>query len=259
MWGDPKKLPSWRPGLKRGVLLRGVVVILSVAAVVELFHQADMPYGPDDLKIWVDREILGHGAAGMLLFVAFGAIFTGVGLSRQVLAFVAGYAFGIAAGTGLALAGEVGGVMLAFFYARFLGRSFVARKFPRRVQQVDDFLKVNPFLMTLAVRLLPVSNNLAVNLVAGVSGVPLLPFFVASAIGHTPQTLVFAMIGSGLTESMMTKSVLAVALFVVSVWLGVYLYREYRRGKAFDPEIDAALEGAAGGETADTPTRPSPQ
>lgn len=259
MLGEPNNPPARRPGVKRGLLLRGIVVILSVAAVVELFHQSDMAYGPDDLKAWVDREILGHGAVGMLLFVAFGAVFTGVGLSRQVLAFVAGYAFGIAAGTGLALAGEVGGVLMAFFYARFLGRGFVARKFPRRVRQVDDFLKVNPFLMTLAVRLLPVSNNLAVNLVAGVSGVPLIPFFAASAIGHTPQTLVFAMIGSGLTDGLMMKSILAVALFVGSVWIGVYLYREYRRGKAFDPEIDAALEDPPIGEAADTPSRPSPQ
>ncbi len=257
MWGDRNRRRTRRLGLKRGVLLRGIIVILSAAAVVELFYRSDLAYGPDELKAWIDREILGHGAAGMLLFVAFGAAFTAVGLSRQVLSFAAGYAFGIAAGSALALAGEVGGVLLAFSYARFLGRGFVARRFPRRVRQVDDFLRVNPLLMTLAVRLLPVSNNLAVNLVAGVSSVPVVPFVVGSAIGHTPQTVVFAMIGSGLTEGLMLKSVLAVALFVVSVWLGVYLYREYRRGRAFDPEIDAALEDAPETELADLPSRPS--
>lgn len=245
--------------MKRSVLLRGIFVILSVAAFVAIFREADFAYGPATLKGWVDHKILGHGAAGMLMFVVAGSVFTGIGLSRQILAFVAGYAFGIATGTGLALAGEVGGVMLAFFYARFLGRSFVAHKFPRRVRQVDDFLKANPFSMTLALRLLPVSNNLVVNLVAGVSSVPLVPFFAASAIGHTPQTLVFAMIGSGLTDGLIEKSALAVTLFAASVWIGVYLYREYRRGKAFDPEIDEALEDAVGVAISDSPTRPSPQ
>lgn len=259
MWGDTKKPPAGRPGSKRGVLLRGIVVILTVAAFAAVFREADFAFGPDELKSWVDHKILGHGAAGMLMFVVAGAVFTGIGLSRQILAFVAGYAFGIATGTGLALAGEVGGVMLAFFYARFLGRGFVARKFPRRVRQVDDFLKANPFLMTLSVRLLPVSNNLAVNLVAGVSSVPLVPFFAASAVGHTPQTLVFAMIGSGLTDGLIVKSALAVALFAASVWIGVHLYREFRRGKTFDPEIDEALEDSPAGEISDSPTRPSPQ
>lgn len=229
-------------GMKRGMLLRGILVILTVAAVVGLLRQADFAYGPDEFKLWVDREILGHGLTGILLFVAAGAVFTGIGLSRQILAFVAGYAFGIAAGASLALIAEVAGVIMAFFYARFIGRAYVARKLPGRVKQVDEFLQVNPFLMTLAVRLLPVSNNLAVNLVAGVSSVPVIPFLAASAIGHTPQTVVFAMIGSGLTDGLLIKSVLAVALFVISVWVGVYLYREYRRGKVFDPAIEEAFD-----------------
>ncbi len=237
------ELPARQRGAKRGLILRGIVVILSVAALVALFRESDIGFGPDQLERWVDREILGHGLTGILIFVAVGAIFTGIGLSRQVIAFVAGYAFGIAAGSALALLASISGVMLAFFYARFLGRDYVARKFPRRVRQVDDFLKTKPFLMTLAIRLLPITNNLAVNLVAGVSSVPLVPFFVASAVGQAPQTIVFAMMGSGLTDGLMVKSVLAVTLFVISVWIGVHLYRGHRRGTAFDPAIDEALDG----------------
>ena len=237
------ELAAGRRGAKRGLILRGIVVILSVAALVALFRESDIGFGPDELEHWVDREILGHGLTGLLIFVAVGAVFTGIGFSRQVIAFVAGYAFGIAGGTALGLAASISGVMLAFFYARFLGRSYVARKFPRRVKQVDDFLKAKPFLMTLAIRLLPMTNNLAVNLVAGVTSVPIVPFFAATAIGQAPQTIVFAMMGSGLTDGLMIKSVLAVTLFALSVWIGVYLYREHRRGTAFDPAIDEALDG----------------
>lgn len=242
---DEAERPVRRRGARRGILLRGIVVILSVAALVALFRESQFAYGPEELERWVEKEILGHGLTGMLVFVAFGAVFTAVGLSRQVLAFVAGYAFGILTGSALALVGSVFGVLLAFFYSRFLGRAYVARKFPRRVKQVDDFLKVNPFLMTLAVRLLPISNNLAVNLVAGVTSVPVVPFFLASALGHAPQTVVFAMIGSGLSDGLMIKSVLAVTLFALSVWIGVRLYRDYRRGTAFDPAIDEALDDEA--------------
>jgi uncharacterized membrane protein YdjX (TVP38/TMEM64 family) len=254
MTGEPQDtdVPARRRGAKRGLVVRGIVVILSVAALVALFRESHIGFGPEELELWVEREILGHGATGILVFIAVGAAFTGIGLSRQVLAFVAGYAFGIAAGTALALAGEIGGVLLAFLYARFLGRSFVAHRFPRRIKQVDDFLQVNPFLMTLAIRLLPVSNNLAVNLLAGVTSVRVVPFVAASAVGHLPQTVVFAMIGSGLSDGLMIKSGLAVALFAISVWIGVYLYREYRRGRVFDPAIDDAFE-VAGEESSDEP------
>ena len=237
------ELPARQRGAKRGLILRGIVVILSVAALVALFRESHIGFGPDELERWVDREILGHGLTGILIFVAVGTIFTGIGLSRQVIAFVAGYAFGIVAGSALASLASILGVMLAFFYARFIGQAYVARKFPRRVKKIDDFLKTKPFLMTLAIRLLPVTNNLAVNLVAGVSSVPLVPFFLASVVGQAPQTIVFAMMGSGLTNGLIVKSVLAVALFAISVWIGVYLYRQHRRGMAFDPAIDEALDG----------------
>jgi uncharacterized membrane protein YdjX (TVP38/TMEM64 family) len=228
--------------MKLGVAFRGVIVILTVVAVVAIVHSADIGYGPDELKRWADTEIRGHGLTGLLIFIAGGAFVTGIGLSRQLLSFAAGYAFGAVSGTGAALLAEIGGVILAFLYARFLGRALVARLYPGRVRRVDEFLRVNPFLMTLAIRLLPISNNLAVNLVAGVSSVRASPFLAASALGHIPQTVVFAMIGSGLTDGLFEKSAVAVVLFVVSVWIGLHLYRNYRRDKMFDPAIDAALD-----------------
>ncbi len=228
--------------MKLGVAFRGVLVILSVVAVVAIVHGADIGYGPDDLKRWADTEIRGHGLTGLLIFVAAGALVTGIGLSRQLLSFAADYAYGAVSGTGAALFAGICGVIMAFTYARFLGRAFVARRYPGRVRRVDEFLRVNPFLMTLAIRLLPISNNLAVNLVAGVSSVPAIPFLAASALGHIPQTVVFAMIGSGLTEGLFAKSAVAVVLFVVSVWIGLHLYRKYRRDKIFDPAIEAALD-----------------
>jgi uncharacterized membrane protein YdjX (TVP38/TMEM64 family) len=221
-----------RYGTAGAVLLRGASVILLAVAVVAIIRKLEAGYGHDGLQGWIEREVSGQGVGGIALFVGAGAILTGVGLSRQVLAFAAGCAFGVAAGTGLALSAEVIGLIMAFLYARYLGRNFVARKFPRRLGQIDAILGYNPFLMTLALRLLPFSSNLAINLAAGVSNVPIWPFIVASAIGHLPQTLVFAMIGSGLTDGLALKSALALALFAASVWIGIHLYRSYRRDRA---------------------------
>ncbi len=233
--------------MKFDVVVRGVIVIASIALIVVVIRESGLASGVDDLTLWVDREVRGHGLAGMLLFMAVGVLFTGVGLSRQVLAFVAGYAFGVALGTGLALVAEIGGVMAAFVYARFLGRRVIAARFPNRIRRLDEFLQVNPFLTTLAVRLLPVSNNLVINLAAGVSSVPPGPFFAASAVGHLPQTLVFALIGSGLAHGIYLKSGLAVVLFLVSAIIGYYLYRRFRGTKALDPSDEDILERPAAG------------
>ncbi len=240
---------------KPDALVRGVILILTVAAAAVLVRESGLGYGLDDLRRWTDAEIAGGGFRAGLVFVAAGAVLTGIGVSRQAFAFVAGYAFGVVAGSALALTAEMAGVVLAFAYARWLGRDLVARRFPRSVRRLDAFLERNPFAMTLAVRLSPISNNLAVNLLAGVSRVPAAPFLAASALGHAPQTIVFALVGSGLAGGIVLKSGLAVALFAVSALLGLHLYRRYRAepaGDAVAPSMgdpDTAAAGADAGPT----------
>ena len=223
--------------MKRDLIIRGVITIACIGLVVLIIRESGLGTSLDELKHWVDTEVRGDGFVGALLFVAAGALFTGVGLSRQILAFAGGYAFGVALGSGLALIAEVGGVLLAFSYARFLGRGVVARHFPSRIRRFDAFLAVNPFWLTLAIRLLPVSNNLVVNLLGGVSRVPTVPFVAASAVGHTPQTVVFALVGSGLAEGIFLKTGLAIVLFVISIVIGVHLYRKYRHGQKLDEAL----------------------
>jgi uncharacterized membrane protein YdjX (TVP38/TMEM64 family) len=222
------------------VVIRGVALMIPVLLLGFLFSIHSVDYAPDALKEWADAEIRGAGLAGILLFIAAGAAFTAIGLSRQVFALVGGYVFGVGAGTAYALAGELGGVLLGFLYARFLARDVVARRYPNRVRKIDQFLSEHPFSMTLAVRLFPASNNLVVNLLAGVSNVPPLPFLAASAVGHLPQTLIFALVGSGIARGDLTQGALAAVLFAISVGIGWHLYRRHARGRALVEDLDGA-------------------
>ena len=222
------------------VLLRGLVLIVTLVAVGYGVKAA----GLDGLldEGWIDDRVRGHGLAGELLLIAVGAVTTAVGLPKQLVAFLAGYAFGFAEGTAVALAAAVLGCICAFAYARLLGRDLVAAKFPNRIRRVDAFLRDNPMSTTLAIRLLPVGNNLATNLVAGVSSVRPVPFVVGSAIGYLPQTMAFALAGSGVHLEPVSRFAIAAALLVGSAMLGVRLYRRYRGGRSFDTAIDQALD-----------------
>jgi uncharacterized membrane protein YdjX (TVP38/TMEM64 family) len=119
--------------------------------------------------------------------------------------------------------------MVGFFYARWLGRAFVQKRFPGRLRKLDTFLHLHPFSMTVLIRLLPVGHNASTNLLAGVSSVPALPFFAGSALGYLPQNMVFALAGSGVNLDPSLRLTLAVLLFVISSLLGVWLYRRHRR------------------------------
>ncbi|WP_461208849.1 TVP38/TMEM64 family protein [Desulfocurvus sp. DL9XJH121] len=177
---------------------------------------------------WIDAHIRGQGLWGWGLFLLAAGAFTGLGLPRQIVAFLGGYAYGFLGGT---LAGTLGtalGCALAFFFARFLGRGYVARRFGGKIAKVDAFLRENPFSMTLIIRFMPVGSNILTNLVAGVSSVGALPFLAGSTLGFVPQTLIFALLGSGFKVDFAWRVTLAAILFVLSTWWGFVLYRKKR-------------------------------
>lgn len=217
-------------------LLKGLAVILSLVFLGLLVRHLEVGGGLDES--WVDSQVRNQGYRGVLLFLAVGSVITGIGWPRQVVAFLGGYAYGVAEGTAWALLASLLGCLLAFYYARWLGRGMILARFPGQVRRLDSFVGEQPFAMTLLIRLLPVGSNLVTNLAAGVSGVRAGPFMAGSALGYVPQTLVFALAGSGISVDPGLRVGLAVVLFLVSGVLGVWLYRHYRHGRSFDEGLD---------------------
>lgn len=220
-------------------ILRGLALIASLALLGYLASATQFAGLLDEG--WIDQYVRGRGLSGDLLFLAAGGLFTAIGLPRQLIAFLGGYAYGILAGTALATLAAVLGCILSFYYARLLGRSMLVARYSGRIQKLDDFVHEHPFNMTLLIRLLPIGSNLVTNLIAGVSKVRPLPFFAGSVLGYLPQSLVFALVGGGVQVENQWRVALAAALFIVSGILGVRLYRHFRHGKSFDERVDERL------------------
>lgn len=220
-------------------ILRGLIVISSLAILGYLFSATPVVDLLDER--WIDREVRGHGLNGDLLFLAIGGLATAVGLPRQLIAFLGGYAYGILVGTLLATVAAGLGCILAFYYARLLGRVMIVGRYSSRIRKLDEFVHDHPFNMTLLIRLLPVGSNLVTNLVAGVSSVRALPFFAGSVLGYLPQSLVFALVGGGVQVDNVWRIALAAGLFIVSGIIGIRLYRHFRHGKSFDEQVDEKL------------------
>jgi uncharacterized membrane protein YdjX (TVP38/TMEM64 family) len=192
-------------------------------------------------KSWIDAQVRGKGVTGELLFVAVGGVATALAVPRHIVSFLGGYAFGLGFGTALALAATELGCVLAFYYARVIGRPLLVKRLGARVQRIEDFLAANPFSMTLLIRLLPVGNNLATCLAAGVARVPARPFLLGSLVGYLPQTFVFTLAGSGIEVGGGLRVAFAVVFFVVSGAIGIWLYRRYRHGKSLGEDVEKSI------------------
>lgn len=209
-------------------VMKGLCLIASLALIGYFFDNSDL--GNAFNETWIDANIRDRGIEGSILFLAMGMLFTALGLPRQIIAFLAGYAFGLITGTLLGSLAALMGCLLTFLYARLFGRRLLRDQLGKRAAGFDHFVRQHPFSMTLLIRLLPVGSNLLTNLAAGVSSARLAPFLAASFIGFLPQTLVFALVGSGINVAPVLRIGTASVLFVASAMLGVYLYHRHRQG-----------------------------
>ena len=225
--------------MKARVILQGLALMLSLALLGYLFKSSDL--GNSVNEAWIDARIRGHGVNGALLFLLMGGIFTAIGLPRQIIAFLGGYAFSIGLGTLLGALAALLGCMLSFGYARLFGQGLLRARLGERAGRFDHFIHAHPFSMTVLIRLLPVGSNLLTNLAAGISSIRPTAFFSGTLLGYLPQTLVFALVGSGVHLGPALKLSLAIALFLISGALGAWLYRHFRHGQSLDDKIDAEL------------------
>lgn len=199
------------------VLMGGVVRLLSGGAERE----------------WLAHSAALHGMAGPVWFALLGALLTAVGVPRQAVAFAGGYAFGTAGGVALALVAQLSGCGLDFLWARMVGQRWVRRRLQARIGRLDRFLAAHPFSATLSLRLLPVGNNVLLNLAAGISAVPWAPFLAGSALGYLPQTVIFALLGAGVQVQRSEEIAVGIALFAIAAALGLILLRRWRMAGAW--------------------------
>jgi len=233
--------PSPAPGAgRRAALLRLLMLALGLIAGGVLLKSLGATPGTE----WVDHYVLGQGLLGDAIFVLAGAALTAAGVPRQGLAFLAGYAFGAVEGTALAMLAQILGCAIAYAWARAIGRPWaearLVGRFGHRLRPMRDVLLGSPFGATLALRLLPIGNNLAGDLLAGMAAVPPLAFLAASALGYLPQTVIFALLGKGIRVDGAWQMGLAAGLFVVSVLIGLWLLRRHRAGQVLEDQSGSA-------------------
>ncbi|WP_075996458.1 TVP38/TMEM64 family protein [Salaquimonas pukyongi] len=184
----------------------------------------------EGLAQWVDFNDQANARwyQGKLAYLSAGMLFTAIGGPRQAVAFFGAYFFGLWTGLAVSTLAAGLGCALAALIARVLETK--ARQVIRgRVDIAFEYWRQHPVTTTLIIRLLPVGSNLLTNLAAGVTGVPLFAFVMASIAGYIPQMAVFALMGSGVDVGAGWQVALGIGLFAVLMIAGLWIYGRYRR------------------------------
>lgn len=211
---------------------RGLKIVLLLAILVAIFFEINNPFWQHiaDHR-WMAHYIRSGGIGAVLSVLLFGVVFTGLGGPRQLMAAMLGYVFGAVLGICASLFCSLLGASCAYSLARFGLRASLERRFGSKLGKFQKLVEYQPFFKILLLRLLPVGSNIVTNLLSGCVALRFLPFIAGSVLGYLPQTIIFALAGSGIGKADKYQLAISIALGIVSLLVGGWLYRSHMQRK----------------------------
>jgi uncharacterized membrane protein YdjX (TVP38/TMEM64 family) len=184
-------LRRWLPALA----LIGLIALAYMAGLGRYFSLAALADHRDALQGFVHDFWLAAIAAYVVIYIL------AVALSlpgAAILSIAGGFLFGWAVSTPLTVFAATIGATVIFQIVKTSLGAVVAERASPFVRRLSGGFNRNAFNYLLFLRLVPGFPFFAVNAVAGLSGMPLRTFVLATAIGIIPGSVVFAYLGTGL-------------------------------------------------------------
>jgi uncharacterized membrane protein YdjX (TVP38/TMEM64 family) len=138
-----------------------------------------------------------------------------------VMTLAGGALFGLLRGTVIVSFASTIGATLACFVSRFVLRDWVQKRFGEKLRTVNSGIdREGPFYL-FTLRLIPVFPFWLINLVLGLTTMPLRTFYWVSQIGMLPATVVYVNAGKELAKIDSLSGILSPGLIISFVLLGL--------------------------------------
>lgn len=201
--------------------MKKVLVAVLFVAIIGLGYQYKDPF--------MDIIEAGGWLAVLVSILLYSIIVFFPVVPALLLVGVIGAVFGTWLGTAITLCGALVGTTIMFLMARYGFRSWaqgILDKYPK-AKEYEGYFEKNAFLSIVAVRIVPVVPTQAVNILSGVSKVPWIIFFAATAVGQLPRLLIFSFVGNSFEDNKMT-SILTYAAYMVVIFIFTYIFMKRR-------------------------------
>ncbi|MBI4155237.1 TVP38/TMEM64 family protein [Candidatus Woesearchaeota archaeon] len=147
------------------------------------------------LKQSVNQSYLFYVIAFIILYI----IVTGFSIpGATILTLASGFLFGTIFGAFYAVIGATIGATLAFLLSRYLIGNWVQKKYESNLKKFNKEISENGFSYLLTLRLIPIFPFFLINILSGLTKIPLKTFIWTTAIGIIPGSLVYSFSGKQL-------------------------------------------------------------
>lgn len=241
--------------------------ILSVAALALLFYFFDLG-SYFSLAYVKERQeefsILYADNTAVTIFIFF-LVYVAVAAASlpgaAILTLAAGALFGLSVGTLVVSFASSVGATIAFLISRFVIGDAIQAKFSDRLKAINLGIEKEGVFYLFALRLVPLFPFFLVNLMMGLTKMPVLKFYVVSQAGMLLGTAAFVNAGTELAEVTSLSGLLSFNLIASFAALGIVpivakkfvdrireqkVYKGYVKPKKFDRNMVVIGAGAAG-------------
>lgn len=207
-------------------LLRGVLVLVAVGAAVAFFlsgaqHHLDLATLQRS-RDWLIVERVAH--PWRLAFTYLGVLIAAVVLSLPlltVMTLAAGAIFGVVEGTVLVSFGSAIGATLVMLATRFVFRDAIRRRFSHRLHRIDAGLERDGAFYLLNIRLVPVFPFFLVNLLMGLTHMPVRTFYWVTQLGALAGTAVYVNAGTRIAAAKTLAQLVSLPMLVSLALLAI--------------------------------------
>ncbi|NDP59302.1 MAG: FAD-dependent oxidoreductase [Oxalobacteraceae bacterium] len=203
------------------------LLLLIVAAIIAFFvFDLGRYLSLDELKsrqqALQDAAAASPLASAGIFFLVYTAVTALSFPGAAILTLAAGAIFGLWFGTLIVSFASCAGATLAFLSARFILRDWVIRRFGDKLKSFNEGIARDGALYLFTLRLVPVFPFFLINLLMGLTVMPVRTYYWVSQLGMLAGTLVFVNAGTQLAQITSLKGILSPGLLLSFVLLGVF-------------------------------------
>ncbi len=208
--------------LQKGMIVAAIISLIALFKIMGWEQYFTLSYLKESQARFVElyaANRLTVIASYMLIYI----LVTALSLpGAAIMTLAGGGMFGLLNGTVIVSFASTIGATLACFVSRFLLREWVQSKFGDRLKTVNEGIAREGGFYLFSLRLVPVFPFFIINLVMGLTRLPLLKFYLVSQLGMLPGTIVYVNAGKEIAKIDSVSSILSPGLIVSFVILGLF-------------------------------------
>jgi len=202
-----------------------ILIVIGLIAAFRIFHldnYLSLSYVKESRDKF-EMLFVENRVAVIAVYVAIYLLVTTLSLpGAAVLGLAAGSLFGLLTGTVVVSFASSIGATLACAVSRFILRDWVQKKFGDRLKTVNEGIEKEGAFYLFTLRLIPIFPFWLINLIMGITKMPLKTYYWVSQVGMLPGTIIFVNAGKEIAKIDSLSGVLSPGLILSFVLLGLF-------------------------------------